>query len=200
MKEPNKEVLTNWLDGKLEGEELNQVEAWAADNAGNLDHEFKCKIGWGALNDDYLVSVPKSEEPPYPEFFNSKLEQAIMAEEKVTEPVLVPVTGNLWQKLRLMVMPAAVAAAVAFYAGMQMKGDDGNTSVSARELMVEVIYVPDENVQAEVSDTVDATEIVLDGLSPISDDFDMNVSSVPTKQKAGESTMIMSQAEGKVFY
>ncbi len=200
MKEPNKELLTSWLDGKLEEDELRQMEAWAMDNAGDLDNEFKCDIGWDALNDDYMASVPKSEEPPYPEFFNSKLEQAIMAEPQGVEvsstSAPVSVTGSLWQKLGITVMPAAVAAAVAFYAGMQMKATDRDAS----ELMVEVIYVPDENVQAEVSDNLEVTEIVLDGLTPISDDFDMNVSSVPAESDAGVFRVMVSQDGDNVFY
>ena len=175
MNKPNEELLSNWLEGKLEGDDLNKMEAWAAEHAGDLDSEFKCEIGWDALSDELLASVTKEEEPPYPEFFNSKLEQAILADvgdgDATSDLSITP--SSMWQKLRGILIPATIAAAVAFYAGMQIKGDGKGDE----EMVVEVIYVPDENVEAMVSDTGLSTEILLDGLSPISDDFDMNVSS-----------------------
>ena len=77
MNKPDEQTLNRWLLGELEGEELRQVEAWANDHAGDLDSEFKCGIGWEALGADFMKQIPASEEPPYPEFFNHKLQQAI---------------------------------------------------------------------------------------------------------------------------
>jgi len=196
MIEPNKELLTDWLEGKLDGDELTQMEAWAEEHAGDLDNEFKCEIGWDALNDDMLSSISEAEEPPYPEFFNSKLKQAILADEEVenfTVETSSESSVSLWKKIQTVLLPASLAAAVAFYIGTQMKGTEG----ASKEVIVEVIYIPDENVEAEISDTVDATEIILEGLSPIADDFDINLSSV----LPSNSSMTVHQSETeKVFY
>ena len=200
MIEPDKELLADWLEGKLEGDELTQMEAWAAEHAGDLDNEFKCDIGWDALNEDMLSSIPAAEEPPYPEFFNSKLKQAILADEEVDNLAVEETQSEssvpLWKKVQTVLLPTSLAAAVAFYIGTQMK--EGAVAEGAEnEVIVEVIYIPDENVEAEISDTVDATEIILEGLSPIADDFDMNMSSVsPSK-----SSMTVHQSETeKAFY
>ena len=200
MIEPDKELLADWLEGKLEGDELTEMEAWAAEHAGDLDNEFKCDIGWDALNDDMLFSIPAAEEPPYPEFFNSKLKQAILADGEVDDLAVEETQSEssvpLWKKVQTVLLPASLAAAVAFYIGTQMK--EGAVAEGAgNEVIVEVIYIPDENVEAEISDTVDATEIILEGLSPIADDFDMNMSSVsPSK-----SSMTVHQSETeKAFY
>ena len=196
MIEPDKKLLADWLEGKLEGDELTQMEAWAEEHAGDLDNEFKCDIGWDALNDDILSSIPAVEEPPYPEFFNSKLKQAILADEEgenvTVEEIKSESTIPMWRKIQTVLLPASIAAAVAFYIGTQMKRE-----AAANEVIVEVIYIPDENVEAEISDTVDATEIILEGLSPIADDFDMNMSSV----SYSNSSMTVHQSDTeKVFY
>ena len=197
MNRPNEELLADWLDGKLEGDDLSKMEAWAAEHAGDLDSEFKCEIGWDALNDDLLESVPKFEEPPYPEFFNSKLKQAILADDLDERANIsyVPLTSHssLWQRIRMVLVPASLAAAVAFYAGMLIK----NVKKNENEVIVEVIYVPDENVEVAVSDTLESTEIVLDGLSPMSDDLHMDVSSVSQEERAMTA---YHEDEGKVFY
>jgi len=199
MIEPNKELLTDWLEGRLDGDQLAEMEAWAEENAGDLDNEFKCEIGWNALGEGLFSEVTETEEPPYPEFFNSKLQQAILAEEEEEQIGLIPTQSEvsvspLWKRLRSILVPASIAAAAAFYVGTQMKP----TYESGSEIIVEVIYVPDENVEAAISETADATEIILDGLSPIADDFDMGISSAIVPP--AESSMMVNQDKEKIFY
>ena len=166
MNRPDEKTLNRWLEGELEGEELRKVDTWAEAHAGDLDNEFKCEIGWDALNDEMMSAMPVSTEPPYPEFFNSKIQQAI-SEENVVVP-----SSSLWQKLRLMIAPAAIAALVAFYAGTQMQNTQPTSSaeVVAEESSV---YVPHSGIVAAVSESTDATEIILNGLTPISDELDI---------------------------
>lgn len=178
MNKPDDITLNRWLNGELEGEELRKMEAWAEENAADLDAEFTCNIGWDALGSDYMKEVAASEEPPYPEFFNHKLQQAIEADgleqtETLTEPVTSPVTEpSIWQKLRWMVLPTAVAAGVAFYAGSHMTpATDQKGAVQASNF--ESVYIPDSGVVAAVSETDGATEIVLEGLKPIADELDI---------------------------
>lgn len=180
MNKPDEHTLNRWLLGELEGEELRKVEAWANDHAGDLDSEFKCGIGWEALGAQFMNAISSSEEPPYPEFFNHKLQQAIEAEDSNLSPVPVDTIPevSLWQKLRWMVMPTAVAAGVAFYAGSQMTQPSSDTPLAgvgevATIVSYERIYVPDNDVFAAFSETDRATEIVLKGLHPISDELDI---------------------------
>lgn len=180
MNKPDENTLNRWLRGELEGEELRKVDAWADEHAGDLDSEFKCGIGWDALGlgSDFMKAVPASVEPPYPEFFNSKIAQSIEADgsEQSVEPVIFaePSIG-IWQKLRWMFMPTAVAAGVAFYAGSQMteSGADSPAVGGSSIVAYERVYVPDSDVAASFSETDRATEIVLEGLHPISDELDI---------------------------
>jgi len=178
MKRPNEEILRSWLDGELEGEELQNMEAWAEVHAAELDEEFKCEIGWNVLNGDIVDSLPTSVDPPYPEFFNTKLKQAILKEESLKQPVKMSETvvhsgvSSFWQKFRLMIAPAGIAALVAFYAGTQMRADQPSGKIET-VTVDNSIYVPVSGVVAEVSSSEDATEIVLKGLAPISDDLDI---------------------------
>lgn len=193
MNRPDEKTLCSWLEGELEGEELRKVEVWAEANADDLDAEFKCDIGWDALSDEMMATLPASEEPPYPEFFNAKVQQAIETGSlpaSAIESVVVPAPASLWQKLRLMVAPAAIAALVAFYAGMQMRVAE---PVGSDDLAVEQssVYVPHQGIVAAVSESNGATEIVLDGLAPISDELDI----VAGETTAGSSPMMANTLE-----
>jgi len=192
MNRPDEKTLNSWLEGELEGDALRKVEAWAEAHAGDLDAEFKCEIGWNALNDEKLSSLSESVEPPYPEFFNSKIQQSISGEISNDDHVVAP---SFWQKLRLVVAPAAIAALVAFYAGTQMRNASPtqNGIVATEESSV---YVPHSGIIAAVSDTGDATEIVLDGLTPISDDLDIAAG----ETSPGVSPMMANTEEEEVPY
>jgi hypothetical protein len=171
MNRPDEKTLSSWLEGELEGEELRKVDTWAETHVGELDEEFKREIGWCALNDELMASLPDSEEPPYPEFFNSKIEQAIS---EVTQhgTLSEPSSPPLWQKIRLMIAPAAFAAMVAFYAGTQMQNEKP-ADIPAVASEQSSVYVPNNGIVAAVSESNDATEIILSGLTPISDELDI---------------------------
>lgn len=171
MNKPDDKTLKSWLEGELEGEELQNLEAWAQTHVGELDDEFKCEIGWSALNDEILARISGSEEPPYPEFFNSKIQQAISGDFR-SNHVADAASSSLWQKLCLIFVPAAIAAAVAFYAGIQIQNQQPASAPKVASVK-NSIYVPNDGVEAMVSDSSEATEIVLSGLVPISDDLDI---------------------------
>ena len=185
MNKPDEKTLNRWLNGELEGEELSQVETWAEQHAGDLDAEFKCSIGWDALNDECMSSIAASEEPPYPEFFNHKIQQAIENEAHESSfnetpaaqaaPDNVISSPGIWQKLRWMVLPTAAAAAIAFYAGSNLTQSPANSDRASSGLVASYdgVYTPDSGVVAAVSESESATEIVLEGLKPISDALDI---------------------------
>jgi hypothetical protein len=171
MNRPDEKTLASWLEGELEGEERRKVDAWAEAHAGELDEEFKCEIGWCALSDEMMTSLPDSQEPPYPDFFNHKIKQAIIGETE-HEIAAQPSSSSWWSKLRLVIAPAAIAALVAFYAGMQIQNQQ---PAESPEVVAEpsTIYVPNSGIVAAVSESNNATEIILNGLAPISDDLDI---------------------------
>lgn len=190
MNRPDEKTLSSWLDGELEGEELRKVNAWAETNVGDLDAEFKCEIGWCALNDELMASMPDSQEPPYPEFFNSKIQQAISEDQQ--HEVVVASSSTLWQKLRLMLAPAAIAALVAFYAGTQMQHDQpADTTPEVVVVEKSSVYVPHIGIMAAVSESDDATEIILSGLTPISDELDIAAG----ETSPGDSPMMANAQE-----
>lgn len=170
MNRPDEKTLNKWLEGELRGEELLEVDAWAEIHAGDLDNEFKCKIGWDALNDAIFSEMLDTVDPPYPEFFNNKVQQAITDQESA--PTRVASDSSFWQKLRLIIAPAAIAALVAFYAGTQMQSSQ---STEANNLATNgsSVYIPHTGIVAAVSESNAATEIILNGLAPISDELDI---------------------------
>ena len=190
MNKPDEHTLNRWLRGELEDEELREVDAWAEINAGDLDSEFQCNIGWDALGADYMKAIPASEEPPYPEFFNSKIQQSIQAAGPDQTPQSVPAQSqavhSIWQKIRWIFMPTAIAAGIAFYAGSQMT-QTATPDVGPELVSYERVYVPDSGVVAAFSETDRATEIVLEGLHPISDELDI----VKGETSLGESPAMM---------
>jgi len=199
MNKPDEQTINSWLMGELEGEELRKVEAWAEVHAGDLDTEFQCGIGWDALGAEYMKAVPATEEPPYPEFFNSKLQSAIEAEELDTREskldLKTKVEPSIWQKVRWMVMPAAVAAVVAFYAGSQMPSGFSAEGVTQDVVSFKKVYVPDSEVIAAFSETAGGTEIILEGLRPISDELD--IAAGETSSSSAASMMVtMPGADG----
>jgi len=171
MNRPDDKTISSWLAGELEGEELRKVETWAETHVGDLDEEFKCEIGWCALNDELMANLSDSQEPPYPEFFNSKIQQAI-SEDMQHKAVGEPSSASLWQKLRLIIAPAAIAALVAFYAGTQMQ-NERPADIPEVASDQSSVYVPHNGIVAAVSESNDATEIILSGLAPISDELDI---------------------------
>ena len=73
MKQPEKQLLSQWYQGNLEGEELAKVEEWADQNpdlASSVMEEMMEPL-FG------LDAIESPAEVPYPEFFNSKLKQQI---------------------------------------------------------------------------------------------------------------------------
>lgn len=202
MNKPDESTLNRWLNGELEGKELEQVEAWAELHADDFDQDFQCNIGWEALRGELIQAVPKSEEPPYPEFFNHKIEQTILAEmEQQATQKSQSEEPSLWKRFRWAFMPAAFAGmAVCFYAGTKMSDPTANTSDAIASSKVQEVYIPQSGVVAKVSESSGSTEIILDGLTPIPDSLDIAAG----ETSLGDSPMMMTKAQREaqqsIFY
>lgn len=166
---PDDETLALWLDDELEGAAFSEVEAWAAGHPEQLAARQSIRDWRRTLS----AALPESEEPPYPEFFNSRVLSAIGDLRKA--PAEAVVTRIAWWRARWF-MPAAAAAGMtlAFWMGARMSAPapgSGTVEVSSAS---PVVYTPETGVRADyfASRKAEATVIVLDGVPAIPDALD----------------------------
>lgn len=163
-------MLTQWMDGELEGEKLLQVESWVKDHPELLAERDAVQ----AMSANIQVNIPNSVDPPYPDFFNQRILRSI-EEETAQQTALQVKSRGFWQWLAMPL--AAGAMAVCFYLGTQM---NNTPSTSGAPLVVNKapeasVYTPDGAVSANMFKSTDAkaTVIVLEGLEDLPDDLEM---------------------------
>ena len=157
---PDETTITLWIDGKLEGEELAQMEAWAKDQPELLAERDAIR----AMSSQIANTIPASEEPPYSDFFNQRILRHIEEEASVaSKPAKTKI--NIW---RWLAIPAAAAAMTAcFYMGLRSGAQSGATQQTIAN--APTVYTPDENVSAAMYSSEAADVIVLKGLTDIPD-------------------------------
>ncbi len=168
---PDEASLALWLDDELTGEQLAAVEAWAATQPEQIAAREDIRR-WRAT---MAAAIPASEEPPYPEFFNSRVLQAIRQEKpKAAVIVKPPFSWNSW----LMPMAACAGMAIAFWFGKRSQiPSDHELAYVPRAIPVEpLVYTPESGVKAEwfSSAKASATVIVLNGVTAIPDAMDFS--------------------------
>lgn len=172
---PDEATLALWLDDELVGDELAAVEAWAAARPEQLVAREETR-NWRAM---ISATVPASEEPPYPEFFNSRVMQGIRESaphELAPEKQAKRIFWNAWW----MPLAACAGMAVAFWVGTQTRHPQSVYQVAGapRAIPVDpvVLYTPEKGVDAEwfASDHASATVIVLNGVAAIPDSTDFS--------------------------
>lgn len=121
-------------------------------------------------------AMPASEEPPYPDFFNNRVAQAIR--ENRPQSAVAEKSRFSW---RALLMPACACAGMvmAFWLGTRSQPAPAIAEVTwaPRAIPVEhVLYTPESGVEAEYfsSTGAAATVIVLDGVDAIPDDTDFS--------------------------
>lgn len=170
--DPDEATLALWLDDELSAEESAAVEAWAATRPEQLAAREQIR-NWRAT---VAVAMPASEEPPYPEFFNSRVLQAIREQSPKTRTATkMPGFWKSW----LTPMAACAGMALAFWAGMQKNRPVPEYDVAGapRALVVEpVVYTPESGVEAEwvASSKASATVVFLNGVTAIPDTTDFS--------------------------
>ncbi|MFT4175823.1 MAG: hypothetical protein QM627_04135 [Luteolibacter sp.] len=169
---PDEAKLALWLEDELHGEEHAAVEQWAAQQPEHLAAREEIRR-WKQL---LAGTVPASEEPPFPDFFNSRLMQAIR---ETPAPVAME-TGerkeSFWLSFRSWFLPASAFAgmALAFWVGMKTQSPVSSSAV-ATEAKTEwhpIVYTPDNLVNAVWKNHDEASVIVLQGVRPIPDEMD----------------------------
>lgn len=193
MKTPEKEMLQKWVNGELSNDsQLAEVEKWADANPDEASRLL------GELEQGIDLSIVDAElEPPYPDFFNAKLEQEIA---KLEKPVPSTATNSsLRESFNWLLAPVAALAMVGcFFLGFQFKRETIKPVRAVVEnLPVEAyVYVPHESVTVDVYDSDTASMVVLDGLEPIADD-DIAMLNVSEPEK---SVRLISAEERDIMY
>ena len=189
MNNPDESTIQNWLKGELEGNELKQMEAWAEENAAELE----AKMGWDALGDEISQALPSEQEPPYADFFNERVKHHAV---ELVETSPATKAAPLWKRFNWILTPAAMAGmAFCFYLGTRIDQDVATTEQSAAVL--EDVYTPASGVHSEVLHSGGITVIVLDGLDEIPDTLD--IASGETGHGLSPRMMVKNERENLYF-
>jgi hypothetical protein len=187
---PDDVMLALWLDDELEGDEFAVVEAWAADKPEQLaarDENRRWRKQFAAL-------VPASEEPPYPDFFNSRVRRAITETAQV-ETVARVRKVSWWRAAWWIPSAAAAGMALTFWLGTRVPQPQAAAPVAVAPTAPAVspaLYTPDVQVKADYfsSAKAGATVIVLDGVAAIPDDMDFsNTAAVETPNDSDRTAL-----------
>ncbi|MEO5916145.1 MAG: hypothetical protein ABIS50_18050 [Luteolibacter sp.] len=168
---PDEATLALWLDDELTGEQLAAVESWAITQPDQMAAREEVRK-WRTM---MASAIPAAEEPPYPDFFNSRVLQAIRDSAPKTEPVRKrPFSWNSW----LMPLAACAGMVFAFWIGKKSStAVNYDVAGAPKAIPVEpVVYTPEKGVDAEwfASARASATVIVLNGVAAIPDSTDFS--------------------------
>lgn len=167
---PDEATLALWLDDELTGEELAAVNAWAASRPDQLAAREEIR----AWRTTVASAVPASEEPPYPDFFNTRILQSIREQSETPAPAKKSFRWNTW----FMPFAACAGMALAFWVGTKSPRtpEYDVTGVPKAVIVEPVVYTPEKGVNAEwfASSHASATVIVLSGVAAIPDSTDFS--------------------------
>lgn len=167
---PDEATLALWLDDELAGADHASVEAWALTRPEHLAAREEVRR-WRAT---IASAIPASEEPPYPDFFNSRVLQAIREQTPAAAPAAKSVSWKSW------FMPAAACAGMVltFWVGTKTRSTpEYDVAGAPKAIPVEpIVYTPENGVNAEwfASKEASATVIVLKGVAAIPDATDFS--------------------------
>jgi hypothetical protein len=184
---PDDTMLALWLDDELHGEELAAFESKAANRAEMLAAREEVRR-WRAM---IAAVLPAAEEPPYPDFFNTRVERAIRTQAPI--PAVVP---KRWFFRQSVFMPLAACAGMvlAFWLGAQTHTSPPEVGVvegGPGAIPVEpFVYIPESGVKAErfASSSASATVIVLKGVAAIPDATDFSKTTSQIQNRKMDST------------
>ena len=164
MKQAGAEKWLEWLDGGS----CPEVEALLAERPGLEEMRGRDAAARAALR----AAVPASEEPPYADFFNSRIQKMIREEERAGEgrEEKAETGRSFWERFRWVLAP--VAAAACFLVGMKV--GTGPAAAGGAVAGSASVYTPDAGVRSSVVSEEDGSVvIVLDGLEAIPDSVDL---------------------------
>ncbi|NJM37359.1 MAG: hypothetical protein HC845_05540 [Akkermansiaceae bacterium] len=192
---PDEETLALWLDDELVGDDLAAVEAWAMTQPEQIQARAEIRSWRKTMSS----ALPASEEPPYPDFFNHKILQAVR--EPISQPVAPVKKSFSWRHL-LMPVAAGVGMALTFLAGKNSKANISNEVEYAnipRAIPVAepVLYTPEIGVNADwfASEQASASVIVLNGVAAIPDTMDFSKTVyLPTESEIDSTVQLEAES------
>ena len=169
MKNDRKEeLLTRWMDDGLSDEELRELEPVLTEHP----ELYEERADYARLREELQAAIPAEVEPPFPDFFNSRLERMVREEGRGASKADSLRGEGVFNRIWLWWMaPAATAAVVAaFLLGMKSAQPASQGGVVDAAAGSEV-YSPLASVSTEVilDRESDSTLLVVEGLAPLAD-------------------------------
>jgi hypothetical protein len=176
---PDETRLALWLDDELTGADLAEMDAWAATRPEQLAAREELR----AFRNMMAANIPASEEPPYPDFFLSRVHQGIRDLQASAAPPAKP-TASFWKSW---IMPAAACAGMVLTFSIGKRSNETGVALTTAPLVSPVVYTPEVGVDAEwfASRSAGANVIVLQGVAAIPDSTDFSETVyVPTERES----------------
>jgi hypothetical protein len=166
---PDETRLALWLDDELTGTDLSEMEAWAATRPEQLAAREELR----SFRNMMAANLPASEEPPYPDFFLSRVNQGIRDLQAAAVPAKSTVAGTFWKSW---VMPLAACAGMLLAFSIGKRSNNAAGELTVVPSVSPVVYTPEEGVDAEwfASTGAGANVIVLEGVAAIPDSTDFS--------------------------
>lgn len=161
---PDNRSLFFWLEDELTSSAQPSVEAWCASQPEWLSKREAVR-SWKAV----LPRVMAAELAlPYPDFFQSKLMQAIEQDSQFSVNALAPPLNPRWWSRLWLPATALAAMALCFLGGMQF-------TKNSPQINAMVIYTPELGVDAKYFQTspAEGSVIVLNGIAALPDSFEV---------------------------
>lgn len=179
---PDETKLALWYDDELIGAELAEMNAWAA----KMPEQLSAREELRSYRKMMAGALPSSEEPPYPDFFLSRVNQGIR-DLQLHEPSAVPASHVVTPFWRSWLIPVAACAGMVLAFGIGRNTTDPIAPHAFVSSASPAVYTPEDGVDAEwfASSGAGATVIVLKGVSAIPDSTDFSETVyVPTASEA----------------
>ena len=166
---PDETRLALWLDDELTGTDLSEMEAWAATRPEQLAAREELR----SFRNMMAAHLPASEEPPYPDFFLSRINQGIRDLQATAMPAKPTAAVYFWKSW---LMPLAACAGMVLAFGIGKRSNEAAGALTVVPSVSPVVYTPEEGVDAEwfASTGAGANVIVLEGVAAIPDSTDFS--------------------------
>ena len=189
---PDETKLALWLDDELTGEELAAFEAWVADHPEHSVAREESRR-WRRF---MAGALPAAEEPPYADFFNSRISRVVREEAAADRPA-APLPPRWSWRSWLMPLAACAGMVLAFNIGLKKAGPpEIDVTGAPRAIPVEpILYTPENGVEASWFDSAGAlaTVIVLEGVAAIPDDIDFSRTVYLNREREIDSTAAIDE-------
>jgi hypothetical protein len=175
---PDETRLALWLEDELTGADHAEMEAWA----GTDPELIAAREETRSFRKMMAASLPASEEPPYPDFFLSRVNQGIRELQGVEESKPMEASTPFWKSWLL---PIAACAGMVLTFSIGKYSNDPQRSFAKVTQTSPLVYTPEEGVDADWVSSTGANVIILRGVNAIPDSTDFSETAyVPTAREA----------------